>query len=124
MAPGVHLCINEVYKRVIVRNYGMSLTVMMFWLLQYRNDGTDNRQRLAVIHGSDLKAGMTGTDWYYYDFNAADFGIAGNRWLTVNPSTDWCGYTDVAVRVTDPGGLWDEDTFRVAVNWFCIGPLP
>jgi C1A family cysteine protease len=47
--------------------------------------------------------------------------IAGNRWLTVNPSASWCGYTDVTVRVTDPGGLWDNDTFRVAVSWSCPG---
>jgi hypothetical protein len=47
--------------------------------------------------------------------------IAGNRWLTVNPSASWCGWTDVTVRVTDPGGLWDNDTFRVAVSWSCQG---
>jgi hypothetical protein len=32
------------------------------------------------------------------------------------------GGTDVTVRATDPGGLWDEDTFRVAVTWSCPGP--
>jgi len=42
---------------------------------------------------------------------------------TVDPSPDWCGYADVTIRVTDPGGLWDEDTFRVAVTWSCQGPL-
>jgi hypothetical protein len=49
----------------------------------------------------------------------AGVSIVGNRWLNVNPSSDWCGYTDVTVRATDPGGLWDEDTFRVAVTWSC-----
>jgi hypothetical protein len=51
----------------------------------------------------------------------AGVSIVGNRWLTINPSTSWCGYTDVTVRVTDPGGLWDNDTLRVAVTWSCQG---
>jgi hypothetical protein len=50
--------------------------------------------------------------------------LDSNRTVTVNPSTSWCGWTDVTVRVTDPEGLWDEDTFRVAVTWSCKGPLP
>jgi hypothetical protein len=50
--------------------------------------------------------------------------LGSNRTVTVTPSADWCGGTDVTVRVTDPGGLWDEDTFRVAVSWSCQGPLP
>jgi uncharacterized repeat protein (TIGR01451 family) len=50
--------------------------------------------------------------------------LEGNRYVTVNPSTNWCGRTDVTIRVTDPGGLWDTDTFRVAVTWSCQGPLP
>jgi len=55
---------------------------------------------------------------------SAGVTIAGNRWLTIDPSTSWCGYTDVTIRATDPGGLWDSDTFRVAVTWSCQGPLP
>ena len=51
--------------------------------------------------------------------SGAGVSIVGNRWLNVNPGSDWCGWTDVTVRVTDPGGLWDEDTFRVAVTWSC-----
>jgi len=49
--------------------------------------------------------------------------LDGNRTVTVNPSPNWCGGTDVTVRATDPGGLWDEDTFRVAVSWSCPGPV-
>jgi hypothetical protein len=51
----------------------------------------------------------------------AGVSIVGNRWLTVNPSTSWCGYADVTVRVTDPCGLWDNDTFRMGVTWSCQG---
>jgi hypothetical protein len=50
--------------------------------------------------------------------------LTGNRYLNADPSTDWCGYVDVTVRVTDPGALWDTDVFRVAVTWSCQGPLP
>ena len=48
--------------------------------------------------------------------------LAGNQYVHVDPSPNWCGGTDVTVRVTDPGGLWDEDAFRVAVSWSCPGP--
>ena len=49
--------------------------------------------------------------------------IDSNRYVNVSPSATWCGGTDVTVRATDPDGLWDEDTFRVAVSWSCLGPL-
>ena len=49
--------------------------------------------------------------------------LADNRTVTVDPSPNWCGGTDVTVRATDPGGLWGEDTFRVAVSWSCLGPV-
>jgi hypothetical protein len=54
----------------------------------------------------------------------AGITLTDNRFLNVGPGFDWCGYIDVTVRVTDPGGLWDEDTLRVAVTWVCLGPLP
>jgi hypothetical protein len=56
--------------------------------------------------------------------SGAGVELGANRYVTVTPSSAWCGYTDITVRVTDPGGLWDEDTFRVAVTWSCQGPLP
>jgi hypothetical protein len=49
--------------------------------------------------------------------------LSGNRTVTVSPSPNWCGRTDVTVRVADPEGLWDTDTFRVAVTWSCPGPV-
>jgi hypothetical protein len=49
--------------------------------------------------------------------------LVSNQHVIVNPSANWCGGTDVTVRATDPGGLWDEDTFRVAVSWSCPGPV-
>jgi hypothetical protein len=50
--------------------------------------------------------------------------MSGTHSVHLAPSSDWCGYTDVTVRATEPGGRWDEDTFRVAVTWSCKGPLP
>jgi hypothetical protein len=50
--------------------------------------------------------------------------LTDNRYVHVDPSSNWCGYVDVTVRATDPGGLWGSDTFRVAVTWSCQGPLP
>jgi hypothetical protein len=49
--------------------------------------------------------------------------LVDNRHVQVEPSTDWCGWTDVTVRATDPGGAWDDDTFCVAVTWSCPGPV-
>ena len=54
----------------------------------------------------------------------AGITLIANRYLQIDPSNDWCGFADVTVRVTDPGGLWDEDTLRVGVTWSCRGPLP
>ncbi len=47
-----------------------------------------------------------------------DVGVSidSNRYIDINPTADWCGQSDVTIRVTDPGGLWDEDTFSVYVN--------
>jgi hypothetical protein len=56
--------------------------------------------------------------------SAVDVTLTGNRFVTVNPNTDWCGYYDVTVRASDPEGLWSTGTFRVAVTWSCKGPLP
>lgn len=39
-------------------------------------------------------------------------------YLDINPVTGWIGCSDVTVRVTDPEGLWDEDTFRVVSAHF------
>jgi hypothetical protein len=51
----------------------------------------------------------------------AGVSIVGNRWLCMNPSTDWCPTTPVTVRATDPGGLWDNDGFTLSVTWSCKG---
>jgi hypothetical protein len=48
--------------------------------------------------------------------SGAGVSISGNRYIDINPTTGWSGQTDVRIRVTDPGALWDTDTFRVTVG--------
>ena len=55
--------------------------------------------------------------------SGAGVTLGSNRYVTVNPSATWCGGTDVTIRVTDSGGLWATDTFRVSVSWSCLGPI-
>jgi hypothetical protein len=55
--------------------------------------------------------------------SGAGVTLPDNRTVHVEPSTAWCSHTDVTIRATDPEGLWDEDTFRVAVTWSCQEPL-
>ncbi len=45
----------------------------------------------------------------------ADVTIDSNRYIDINPTTDWTGQTDVVIRATDSGGLSDTDTFTVNV---------
>jgi dienelactone hydrolase len=48
--------------------------------------------------------------------------VDGNRYVDLVPGANWCGEADVTIRVTDPGGLWDTDTFHVTVN--CVNDPP
>lgn len=51
----------------------------MFWLLQYLEDGTTNRQRIAVAASADDVLNNT---WILYDFTPASFGFpATGFWL-------------------------------------------
>ncbi len=47
---------------------------------------------------------------------SAGVSIDSNRYIDVNPATDWTGVTDVEVQVQDTGGLTDTDTFQVTVS--------
>ncbi|MFH1331765.1 MAG: Ig-like domain-containing protein [archaeon] len=42
--------------------------------------------------------------------------IRNNRYLDCTVQQDMTGHSDITVRVTDPEGLYDEDTFRVSVT--------
>ncbi len=47
--------------------------------------------------------------------------IDSNRFIDINPTANWSGYSDVTIRVTDPApcGLYSEDTFRITVTQTC-----
>ena len=76
-------------------------------------------------HTSDAKTRASGLTYAIVNTPPAGAGVTltDNRTMTINPSPTWCGGADVTVRVTDPEGLWDSDTFRVAVTWSCPGPV-
>jgi subtilisin family serine protease len=42
--------------------------------------------------------------------------LDSDRYIDISPTADWTGQTDVTIRVEDPGGLSDTDTFQVAVT--------
>ena len=46
----------------------------------------------------------------------AGVSIDSNRYIDINPATDWTGQTNVTIRVTDPDGLSDTDSFQVEVT--------
>jgi subtilisin family serine protease len=47
---------------------------------------------------------------------SAGVSIDSNRYIDINPTSGWIGQTNVTIRVTDPGGLSDTDTFQVTVT--------
>lgn len=49
------------------------------------------------------------------DTNAGVSIDSSNRYIDINPTTDWTGTTDVEVQVEDTGNLTDTDSFQVAV---------
>jgi hypothetical protein len=73
----------------------------------------------AYTSDADTPVGELTYALYNTPSTGAGVTLDGNRYVTVNPSVKWCGGTDVTIRVTDPGGLWDTDDFRVAVSWSC-----
>jgi hypothetical protein len=46
----------------------------------------------------------------------AGVSIDSSRYIDINPTLGWTGQTNVTIRVTDPGGLFDTDSFQVTVS--------
>ena len=77
------------------------------WAYASDNETPDSGLSYTIDNSPDPNAGVT---------------VDPNDYIDINPTANWCGWTDVTIRVTDPGGLWDTDTFRVTVN--CLNDLP
>ena len=75
-------------------------------------------------YGSDAETADSGLTFAIDDVSDSNAGVSvdSNRTIDIFPEADWCGCADVCVRVTDAGGLWDTDTFRVAVD--CVNDAP
>ena len=77
------------------------------WTYASDNETSDNELTYTIDNSPDSGAGVA---------------IDSGRYIDIAPNPNWCGQTDVTIRVTDPGGLSDTDTFRVTVN--CINDAP
>jgi uncharacterized protein YhfF len=57
---------------------------------------------------------------------AAGAGVSldSNRYIDINPATGWTGQTNVTIRVTDPGSLFNIDTFSVIVSATPVNTMP
>ena len=71
-------------------------------LWNYASDAEDADADLtfAIVNSPVVSAGVT---------------IDSNRYIDVNPATDWTGVTDVEVQVQDTYGMTDTDSFQVTV---------
>jgi len=58
-------------------------------------------------YASDAETPVSGLIYTIEGTPPPDAGATpdSNRYVTVNPSASWCGWTDVTIQVTDPGGL-------------------
>ncbi len=75
-------------------------------LTEFANDNETPADELSysIANITNVDAGVT---------------IDGNHRIDIQPSMDWVGQSDVTIRVTDPDGEFDEDTFRVTVTSDC-----
>lgn len=89
----------------------MTVTPVSIDLWDYAVDKETSDSRLTyTIGGSPL--------------HEAGVSIVDNRWLTIDPSPSWCSNTDITIRVTDPGELWDSDSLHLSVIRPCRFFLP
>jgi uncharacterized protein YegP (UPF0339 family)/dienelactone hydrolase len=81
--------------------------VIDLWAYTVDDETSDDGLTYTIDNAPPSEAGVT---------------VDGNRYVDIHPTANWCGGTDVTIRVTDPGGLWNTDTFQVAVN--CVNDPP
>jgi hypothetical protein len=71
------------------------------WAYADDAESTDAELSFNIDNSPDPGAGVT---------------LDSDRYIDINPTTDWIGQTAVTVRVTDTLGLSDTDTFQVTVQ--------
>jgi len=69
-------------------------------------------------YASDAESTDTELRYIITNYTNANCGVSidSNRYIDINPTPNWYGYSDVTVKVTDPEGLSDTDTFKITVN--------
>jgi C1A family cysteine protease len=88
--PDQWLLVNEVANNAID-----------LWAYASDNESPDDELAFTIDNTPDPSAGVH---------------IDSNRYIDIFPDTDWTGQTDVVVRVEDPEGLFDTDSFQVTVT--------
>jgi hypothetical protein len=79
---------------------GTANNAIDLWAYAQDPESTDSDLTFTIDNTPDASAGVS---------------IDSNRYISIFPATDWTGETDVVIRVTDPGGLYDTDAFSVTV---------
>lgn len=87
-----------------------------------KNLNEDNTLNNAIdlwAYASDAETVDSGLTFTITGNTNSNCGVSiddSNRYIDINPTANWYGYSDVTVEVTDPEGLSDPDTFRITVN--------
>jgi hypothetical protein len=79
---------------------------LMFWMLQYRHDGTSNTQRLAIASGRDLTPERSATAWSWVDFTPQSFGLPANHWLDRPQMALTWGHLWITTNVYTMADVW------------------
>ncbi|MFH1504404.1 MAG: S8 family serine peptidase [Candidatus Omnitrophota bacterium] len=72
-------------------------------LYQYADDAesSDSELTFTVISNTNPECGVS---------------IDSNQYIDIQPENNWYGQSDVIIRVTDPQGLYAQDTFHIVVT--------
>ncbi len=84
---------------------GSALGVIDLWAFAGDTEDADEELTFTINNAPTTEAGVS---------------IDGNRYVDINPATDWTGETEVEIQVEDTGGLTDSDTFRVTVEPYSV----
>ncbi len=74
---------------------------MDLWAYTYDPETSDSGLTFTITGNTNSNCGVS---------------IDSNRYIDINPTSNWYGTSDVTIRATDPGGLYTQDTFRITVN--------